>query len=64
MDNRSSRAEERGKVAESILEEIIIENFPNLGTELVIQVQEANIPSNYPNAKNAFLMQKHVTLKQ
>ena len=50
-DNGYSREEERGKGTESILEEIIVENFPNLGEELVIQVQEANIPPNCPNAK-------------
>ena len=31
----------REKGPEKIFEEIIVENFPNLGKEIVIQVQEA-----------------------
>ena len=33
--------EERKKVPEKIFEEIIAENFPNMGKEIVTQVQEA-----------------------
>ena len=33
--------EEREKGPEKILEEIIVENFPNMGKEIVTQVQEA-----------------------
>ena len=33
--------EEREKGPEKILEEIIAENFPNMGKEIVSQVQEA-----------------------
>ena len=33
--------EERGKGAESVLEEIIAENFPDLGKEKGIEIQEA-----------------------
>ena len=33
--------EERGKGAESVLEEIIAENFPELGKEKGIEIQEA-----------------------
>ena len=33
--------EEKKKGTEKILEEIIVENFPNMGKEIVSQVQEA-----------------------
>ena len=33
--------EEREKVPEKIFEEIIVENFPNMGKEIATQVQEA-----------------------
>ena len=33
--------EEKKKVTEKIYEEIIVENFPNMGKEIVSQVQEA-----------------------
>ena len=33
--------EEREKVAEGVLEQIIAENFPNLGKETGIEIQEA-----------------------
>ena len=36
--------EEREKGPEKILEEIIAENFPNMGKEIVNQVQEAESP--------------------
>ena len=36
--------EEREKGAENIFEEIIVENFPNLGKEIDIQVKEARSP--------------------
>ena len=35
------RKEEKKKGTEKILEEIIVENFPNMGKEIVNQVQEA-----------------------
>ena len=34
--------EEKRKEPEKILEEIIVENFPNMGKEIVNQVQEAD----------------------
>ena len=34
--------EEKGKGPEKIFEEIIVENFPNMGKEIVNQVQEAH----------------------
>ena len=33
--------EEKKKGSEKIFEEIIVENFPNMGKEIVTQVQEA-----------------------
>ena len=36
--------EEKKKETEKILEEIIVENFPNMGKEIVNQVQEAQSP--------------------
>ena len=36
--------EEKKKGSEKIFEEIIVENFPNMGREIVTQVQEAQSP--------------------
>ena len=36
--------EEKRKVTEKIFEEIIVENFPNMGKEIVNQVQEVQSP--------------------
>ena len=36
--------EERDKPPKKTFEEIIAENFPNMGKEIVIQVQEASSP--------------------
>ena len=36
--------EEKKKGSEKILEEIIVENFPNMGKEIFTQVQEAQSP--------------------
>ena len=36
--------EEKKKGSEKILEEIVVENFPNMGKEIVTQVQEAQSP--------------------
>ena len=41
-----------GKGEENLFEEIIAENFPNLGKELDIQVHECNKTSYYLNAKD------------
>ena len=38
---RGPRKEEKKKGTEKIFEEIIVENIPNMGEEIVIQVQEA-----------------------
>ena len=36
--------EEKEKASEKIFEEIIVENFPNVGKEIATQVQEAQSP--------------------
>ena len=38
---RVQEEEEKKKGTEKIFEEIIVKNFPNMGKEIVIQVQEA-----------------------
>ena len=49
-----SEGKERGKVPEKIFEEIIAENFLNMGKEIVNQVQEAQSPiQNLPGEEHA-----------
>ena len=46
--------EEREKGPEKISEEIIVENFPNMGKEIATQVQEAQSPTqDKPKEKHA-----------
>ena len=46
--------EEKKKGYEKIFEEIIVENFPNMKNEIVIQVQEAQSPiQDKPKEKHA-----------
>ena len=46
--------EEREKGPEKIFEEIIVENFPNMGKEIATQVQEAQSPiQDKPKEKHA-----------
>ena len=51
MYYRGLREEEREKGADSLFEEIIDENFLNLGKEADIQVQEAQRVPNKMNSK-------------
>ena len=45
--------EEKRKCTEKIFEEIIVENFPNMGKDIVNQVQEAQSPlQDKPNEKH------------
>ena len=45
--------EEKKKGTEKIFEEIIVENFPNMGKDIVNQVQEAQSPlQDKPNEKH------------
>ena len=54
--------EEKNKGIEKIFEEIIVENFPNIGKEIVSQVQEAQrVPYRINPRKN---ISKHILIKQ
>ena len=44
---------ERGKGTENLFEEIIAENFPNLGMEADIQIQEAQRATNKINPRRS-----------
>ena len=53
--------EEKKKGSEKIFEEIIVENFPNMGKEIVTQVQEAKkLPYRINPRKNT---QRHILIK-
>ena len=53
--------EERGKGPERIFEEIIVENFPNMGKEIATQVQEAQrVPGKINLRRN---MLRHIVSK-
>ena len=53
--------EEKKKGPEKIFEEIIVENFPNLGKEMVNQVQEAQRVPHRINSKRNML--RHILIK-
>ena len=53
--------EEKKKGSEKILEEIMVENFPNMGKEVVNQVQEAQrVPYRINTRSN---MPRHILIK-
>ena len=53
--------EEREKGPEKIFEEIIVENFPNMGKEIATQVQEAQrVPGRINPRRN---MPRHILIK-
>ena len=53
--------EEREKAPEKIFEEIIVENFPNMGKEIATQVQEAQrVPYRINPRRN---MPRHKVIK-
>ena len=53
--------EEKKKGSEKIFEEIIVENFPNMGKEIVYQVQEAQrVPYRINPKRNT---SKHMLIK-
>uniref|UniRef100_A0A8C9D005 L1 transposable element RRM domain-containing protein n=1 Tax=Phocoena sinus TaxID=42100 RepID=A0A8C9D005_PHOSS len=53
--------EEREKGHEKIFEEIIVENFPNMGKEIATQVQEAQrVPYRINTRRN---MPRHIVIK-
>ena len=54
--------EEKKKGSEKIFEEIIVENFPNMGEKIVTQVQEAQrVPYRINPRKNT---PRHILIKQ
>ena len=56
-----SEGEEREKVPEKILEEIILEKFPNMGKEIATQVQEAQrVPGRINQRRNTPI---HIIIK-
>ena len=53
--------EEKEKGPEKILEEVIVENFPNMGKEIATQVQEAQrVPHRINPRRN---MPRHIVVK-
>ena len=61
MNYRGPREEEKKKGSEKIFEEIIVENFPNMGKEIVNQVQEAQrVPYRINPRRN---MPRHILIK-
>ena len=53
--------EEREKGSEKIFEEIIVENFPNMGKEIAIQLQEAQrVPGRINPRRN---IPRHIVIK-
>ena len=58
---RVSEAEKRKKEPEKMLEEIIAENFPNMGKETVTQVQEVQrVPGRINSRSNTL---RHIVIK-
>ena len=53
--------EERDKGPKKIFEEIIVQNFPNMGTEIATQVQEAQRVPGRLNARRNTL--RHIVIK-
>ena len=52
--------EKREKGTEKIFQEIIAENFPNTGKELLTQIQEARVPYKINPRRNT---QRHILIK-
>ena len=58
---RVSEEEEKKKGSEKIFEKIIVENFPNMGKEVVNQVQEVQrVPYRIKPRRN---MTRHILIK-
>ena len=55
--------EEKEKGPEKIFEEIIVKNFPNMGKEIVIQVQEAQRVPYRINSRRNTLRHINQTIK-
>ena len=61
LNYRGPRRREKG--SEEIFEEIIVKNFPNVGKEIVNQVQEAQRVPYRINAKRNMPMHINQTIK-
>ena len=60
-NHRSPRRRRKKKDHEKILEEIIVENFPKMGKEIITQVQETQrVPNRINPRQNT---QRHILLK-
>ena len=59
MNHRNSRRRQKGH--EKILEEIIVENFPKMRKEIVIQIQESQRVSNRINPRQNTT--RHILIK-
>ena len=58
---RGPRRRRKKKGSEKLFEEIIVENFPNMGKEIVYQVQEAQrVPFRINPRRN---MPRHILIK-
>ena len=58
---RVPEEEEKKKVSEKIFEEIIVENFPNMGKEIITHVQKAHrVPYRINPRKNT---PRHILIK-
>ena len=58
---RGPRKREKKKGSEKIFEEIIVENFPNMGKEIATQVQEAQrVPGRINPRRNT---PRHIVIK-
>ena len=55
--------EEKNKGTEKIFEEIIVENFPNMGKEIVNQVQEAQSPTQDKSKEKHTMTHINQTIK-
>ena len=61
FEYRGSKGEQKKKGTEKLFEEIRVENFPDMGNEIVHQVQEAQrVPYRINPRRN---MQRHILIK-
>ena len=60
-NHRSSRRRRQNEIHERILEEIIVENFPKIGKEIITQVQETQRVQNRINPRQN--TQRHILIK-
>ena len=60
-NHRGPREEDKKKDHEKILEEIIVENFPKMGKEIITQVQETQrVPNRINQRQNT---PRHILIK-